>query len=389
MACASSLDLPNSLSHRLKLSKPSQSRKPSSVSFPTASLNGSAGSQINGSSEFPKINGSHKTPRINGSKPINGSGFINGSSLPHLNGFDGINHDVGLRVAFQGSFGAYSEFAAKTAYPDCITLPRRSFADALAAVESGKADRAVLPVESTMEGTELRNYDLLLRHDLCIVQEINLFVHYCLLAMPGVRQTQLRRVISHPMALAHCGRALAQLGLDREPVEDTAGAVEMLRANHLLDTAAIASPRAASLYGLDVLAQGLQDESWNVTRFLLLSKSPAKKVFKNSKTSMVIAHRGGSMMVVLKVLSAFSSRNINLKKLEVINSSGAGQAPVMILDVRGRGSLRAFPQVLYVDCEGSIEDPVVKEAIEEIERFSVFVRLLGCYTADTNVYDLQ
>ncbi|KAJ4803556.1 arogenate dehydratase 6 [Rhynchospora pubera] len=389
MACASSLDLPNSLSHRLKLSKPSQSRKPSSVSFPTASLNGSAGSQINGSSEFPKINGSHKTPKINGSKPINGSGFINGSSLPHLNGFDGINHDVGLRVAFQGSFGAYSEFAAKTAYPDCITLPRRSFADALAAVESGKADRAVLPVESTMEGTELRNYDLLLRHDLCIVQEINLFVHYCLLAMPGVRQTQLRRVISHPMALAHCGRALAQLGLDREPVEDTAGAVEMLRANHLLDTAAIASPRAASLYGLDVLAQGLQDESWNVTRFLLLSKSPAKKVFKNSKTSMVIAHRGGSMMVVLKVLSAFSSRNINLKKLEVINSSGAGQALVMILDVRGRGSLRAFPQVLYVDCEGSIEDPVVKEAIEEIERFSVFVRLLGCYTADTNVYDLQ
>ncbi|KAJ3690368.1 hypothetical protein LUZ61_019532 [Rhynchospora tenuis] len=389
MACASSLDLSNSLSHRTQLFKPSQSRKPNSVSFPTASLNGSAGAQINGSSEFPKINGTHKPTKINGSKPINGSGLINGSSSTHLNGFDGINGDVGLRVAFQGSFGAYSEFAAKTAYPDCITLPRRSFADALAAVECGHADRAVLPVESTMEGTELRNYDLLLRHDLSIVQEINLFVHYCLLAMPGVRQTQLRRVISHPMALAHCGRALAQLGLDREPVEDTAGAVEMLRANRLLDTAAIASPRAASLYGLDVLAQGLQDESWNVTRFLLLSKSPAKKVFKNAKTSMVIAHRGGSMMVVLKVLSAFSSRNINLKKLEVINSSGAGKAPVMILDVRGRGSLRAFPQVLYVDCEGSIEDPVVKEAIEEIERFSVFVRLLGCYTADTNVYDLQ
>jgi arogenate/prephenate dehydratase len=389
MACASSLDLSNSLYHAINLSKTSQSRKPSSVAFPTASLKGSVVAQINGSSEIPKINGSHKPSKINGSKPINGSGLVNGSASPHLNGFAGINGDVGLKVAFQGSFGAYSEFAAKTAYPDCITLPRRSFAEAIAAVERGQADRVVLPVESTMEGTELRNYDLLLRHDLRIVQEINLFVHYCLLAMPGVRQTQLRRVISHPMALAHCGRALAQLGLDREPVEDTAGAVEMLRANHLLDTAAIASPRTASIYGLDVLAHGLQDESWNVTRFLLLAKSPTTRVFKNAKTSMVIAHRGGSMMVVLKVLSAFSSRKINLTKLEVINSSNEGQAPVMILDVRGRGSLRAFPHVLYVDCEGSIEDPVIKEAIEEIERFSVFVRVLGCYTADTNVYDLQ
>ncbi|KAF3321307.1 arogenate dehydratase 3 [Carex littledalei] len=376
MACASSLDLSNSLSTTIKLSKPSLSRKPS------FKAKASVVAQINGSSEIPKINGSHKP-----SKPINGSGLVNGSTSPHLSGFPRINGDVGLRVAFQGSFGAYSEFAAKTVYPDCTTLPRRSFADAIAAVERGQADRVVLPVESTMEGTELRNYDLLLRHDLRIVQEINLFVHYCLLAMPGVRQTQLRRVISHPMALAHCGRALAQLGLDREPVEDTAGAVEMLRANQLLDTAAIASPRTASLYGLDVLAHGLQDESWNVTRFLLLSKSPTKRVFQNAKTSMVIAHRGGSMMVVLKVLSAFSSRNINLTKLEVINSSGAGQAPVMILDKTG--SLRTFPHVLYVDCEGSIEDPVIQEVIEEIEKFSVFVRILGCYTADTHVYDLQ
>ncbi|KAF3331707.1 arogenate dehydratase 3 [Carex littledalei] len=110
---------------------------------------------------------------------------------PHLNGFAGINGDVGPRVAFQGSFGAYSEFAAKTVYPDCNTLPRCSFADAIAAVKRNQADLVVLHVESTMEGTELRNYDLLLQHDLHIVQEINLFVNYCLLAMPGVLQTQL------------------------------------------------------------------------------------------------------------------------------------------------------------------------------------------------------
>ncbi|KAG1354589.1 arogenate dehydratase 3, chloroplastic-like [Cocos nucifera] len=312
-----------------------------------------------------------------------------------INGHPQINGSGALRVAFQGAPGAYSEFAAKTACPACATVPCRAFADAIAAVERGRADRVILPVESTMEGTALRNYDLLLRHDLRIVQEINLFVHYCLLAMPGVRPAELRRVISHPMALAHCGRALAQLGLRREPVEDTAGAVEMLLSNHLLDTAAIASPRAAVLYGLDVLAHGLQDESWNVTRFLLLSRTtpgPPQKPDGGGaglKTSLVIAHRGSSMIALLKVLSSFSKRNINLTKLEVINSSNEGEAPVMILDVRGRGSLRAFPHVLYVDFEGSMEDSQVKEAIDEISSFSVFVRILGCYAADPSIYDLQ
>jgi prephenate dehydratase len=253
-----------------------------------------------------------------------------------------------------------------------------------------------------MEGTTLRNYDLLLRHGLVVVQEINLFVHYCLLAMPGVRAAEVRRVISHPMALAHCGRALARLGVDPEPVEDTAGAVEMLRSERMLDTAAIASPRVADLYGLDVIAHGLQDESWNVTRFLLLSRPPVvlpvDAAAAGAKTSMVVAHRGGSMMVVLKVLSAFSSRNINLTKLEVINNDGAAadagsgaRPPVMILDTSARGAptLRAFPHVLYVDCEGAAHDPRVREAIQEIETFAVFVRVLGCYAADSTVYDLQ
>ncbi|CAN6319435.1 unnamed protein product [Urochloa humidicola] len=357
----------------------------------------------------PRINGVNG--HVNGNKGVNG--HVNGNKCAngHVNGLgDRIHLSVstggggqdgsGLRVAFQGAPGAYSEFAAKTALPGCDTIPCRAFADALAAVERGAADRAILPVESTMEGTALRNYDLLLRHDLVVAQEINLFVHYCLLAMPGVRAAEVRRVISHPMALAHCGRALARLGVDREPVEDTAGAVEMLRSNRMLDTAAIASPRAADLYGLDVLAHGLQDESWNVTRFLLLSRpaatgaaAAALPADADAKTSMVVAHRGGSMAMLLKVLSAFSSRNINLTKLEVINNDADGGArpPVMILDTSARGAptLRAFPHVLYVDCAGAATDPRVREAIQEIEKFAVFVRVLGCYAADSTVYDLQ
>lgn len=347
MASTSSLHL----SKHLLLPRNTHRARPSSSGSPRSFVPAAA-SRVNGhaapNGKPRHINGDGGGKKINGAA-VNGKTHVNGRDRIHLSvstgggGQDG----TGLRVAFQGAPGAYSEFAAKTALPGCDTVPCRAFADALSAVDRGLVDRAILPVESTMEGTALRNYDLLLRHELVVVQEINLFVHYCLLAMPGVRAAQVRRVISHPMALAHCGRALARLGVDREPVEDTAGAVEMLRSNMMLDTAAIASPRAADLYGLDVLAHGLQDESWNVTRFLLLSKPPspvAVPVDADAKTSMVVAHRGGSMAVVLKVLSAFSSRNINMSKLD---------------------------------------------AIKEIEKFAVFVRVLGCYAADTNVYDLQ
>ncbi|XP_062201250.1 arogenate dehydratase/prephenate dehydratase 6, chloroplastic-like [Phragmites australis] len=412
----------SSLPKHLLLPRTRRNTRSSSSFVPAAARTNGAAPRVNGHAENAppdgkvQINGNGKGGHgsvnrkgqvVNGhaKKGVNRKGaHVNGhADRIHLSvstgGGGGGQDGTGLRVAFQGAPGAYSEFAAKTALPGCDTVPCRSFADALAAVERGGADRAILPVESTMEGTALRNYDLLLRHDLVVAQEINLFVHYCLLAMPGVRATEVRRVISHPMALAHCGRALARLGVDREPVEDTAGAVEMLRSNRMLDTAAIASPRAADLYGLDVLAHGLQDESWNVTRFLLLSRPPSPvtlPVDADAKTSMVVVHRGGSMMMVLKVLSAFSSRSINLTKLEVINNDAVSDAdgarpPVMVLDTSARGAptLRAFPHVLYVDCEGAAHDPRVREAIQEIARFAVFVRVLGCYAADTTVYDLQ
>ncbi|KAL6005581.1 hypothetical protein ACLOJK_006148 [Asimina triloba] len=300
-----------------------------------------------------------------------------------------------LRIAYQGAPGAYSELAAKTACPDCEPLPCKAFVDAVDAVEAGHADRAVIPVESTLEGTAVRNYDLLLRRDLRIVQEISLFVQYCLLAMPGVRKGELKKVISHPVALAHCGRTLAQLGLNHEAVDDTAGAVELLLSQKMLDTAAIASSRAALMYGLDVLAHGLQDESWNVTRFLILSKewsAPASACPTpfGRKTSLVFAHHGNMLTVLLGVLSAFSSRGINLTKLEM-NSSSEQSAPITVLDVQdgGGGSLKEFPHVLYVDFEGSVDWLKVRDAITEICKLGVFVRILGCYAADPNIYDLH
>ncbi|ONK73348.1 uncharacterized protein A4U43_C04F30120, partial [Asparagus officinalis] len=100
------------------------------------------------------------------------------------------------------------------------------------------------------------------------------------------------------------------------------------------------------------------------------------------KTSIVVAHRGESMPLLLKVLSAFSSRKINLTKLEVNNPTMDGESPVLVMD--RRGSLRSFPHVLYVDFEGSVEDENVKDAVDEISKIAVFVRILGCYAADPN-----
>ncbi|XP_031474893.1 arogenate dehydratase 1-like [Nymphaea colorata] len=294
---------------------------------------------------------------------------------------------TGLRIAYQGVAGAYSEAAAKLACIDCVPIPCRSIAAAVGAVENGKADHAIVPVESTMEGNKVRNYELLLEKGLYITQEINLFVHYCLLAIPGVKKRHVKKVMSHPLALAHCSQGLARLGLSasQEAVDDTAGAVEMLLSQNMLDTAAIASPRAADLYRLQVLAQGLQDESWNVTRFLIVSNSQTKVKKKNTpKTSMVITHQGG-LQPLLRVLSAFSSRNINLAKLEVKNFTAE---PVRILDVRD-GSTKAFQHVFYVDFEGTIDDPKVKDAVAEISSFSTFTRTLGCYASDSKIYDLH
>lgn len=165
-------------------------------------------------------------------------------------------HGSTLRVAYQGVPGAYSEAAAGKAYPGCEAIPCDQFEVAFQAVELWIADRAVLPVENSLGGSIHRNYDLLLRHRLHIVGEVQLPVHHCLLALPGVRKEYLSRVISHPQALAQCEHTLTKLGLNvtREAVDDTAGAAEYVATNGLRDTAAIASSRAADLYGLQVFS---------------------------------------------------------------------------------------------------------------------------------------
>lgn len=291
-------------------------------------------------------------------------------------------HGSQVRVAYQGVPGAYSEAAAGKAYPECEAIPCDQFEVAFQSVELWIADRAVLPVENSLGGSIHRNYDLLLRHRLHIVGEVQLPVHHCLVALPGVRRECLTRVISHPQALAQCELTLNGMGLNvaREAFDDTAGAAEYVAANGLRDTAAIASARAAELYGLEVLANGIQDDSSNVTRFVMLAREPIiPRTDRPFKTSIVFADDGEGTSVLFKVLSAFAFRDISLTKIE---SRPHRNRPIRIVDEADAGTAKHFDYMFYVDFQASLAEARAQKALAEIQEFSSFLRVLGSYPMD-------
>lgn len=220
-----------------------------------------------------------------------------------------------VRVAYQGVPGAYSEVAALKAYPECEAVPCEHFEAAFQAVELWTVDRAVLPIENSLGGSIHRNYDLLLCHNLHIVGEVQLPVQHCLLGLSGVKKEDIRRVVSHPQALAQCEKALSELGVALENVDDTASAAKFIATHNHRDTGAVASARAAEIYGLDIILNGIQDDFYNVTRFLMLARDPIiPRTDKPFKTSIVftVEDRPGA---IFKALAVFSLRNINLTKL--------------------------------------------------------------------------
>ncbi|KAK3129419.1 hypothetical protein QOZ80_6BG0479180 [Eleusine coracana subsp. coracana] len=297
-------------------------------------------------------------------------------------------HGSQLRVAYQGVPGAYSEAAAGKAYPGCDAIPCDQFEVAFQAVELWIADRAVLPVENSLGGSIHRNYDLLLRHRLHIVGEVQLPVHHCLLALPGVRRDLLARVVSHPQALAQCELTLNAMGLHgvaREAFDDTAGAAEHVATHKLRDTAAIASARAAELYGLQVIADGIQDDAANVTRFVMLAREPIiPRTDRPFKTSIVFAHDGEGTSILFKVLSAFAFRDISLTKIE---SRPHRHRPIRLVDDANVGTAKHFEYMFYIDFQASMADVRAQNALAEIQEYTSFLRVLGSYPMDMTPWD--
>lgn len=266
-------------------------------------------------------------------------------------------------VAFQGENGAYSQEAIYQVFgPEVETLPCRTFKAVFEAVESGKAKYGMLPVENSTAGSIYEAYDLLLDRDLKVWQEVNFRVRHCLLANPGVRMEDIRRVYSHPQALAQCERYLANRGLQPVAALDTAGSARELAENPQPDAAAIASRYAAKLYNLQILDVGIEDFPFNYTRFFVLSDEEPPRASRN-KTSIVFAtrHVPGALY---QCLGEFAELGINLTKLES----------------RPRRN-RPWHYVFYLDFEGHWQDPSCKRALVGLLHKSVFMKLLGSYPA--------
>ncbi|GAB2285273.1 Arogenate dehydratase 2 [Dionaea muscipula] len=245
-----------------------------------------------------------------------------------------------------------------------MSVPCDEFEDAFKAVELWLADKAVLPIENSLGGSIHRNYDLLLRHKLHIVGEVQLPVNLCLLALPGVKTEQLKRVLSHPQALAQSDGLLSKLGLVRESVGDAAAAAEFVASNCLGDAGVIASSRAAEIYGLNVLAKGIQDDPDSVTRFLVLARDPIiARADKAFKTSIVFTMDEGPG-VLFKALAVFALRGINLTKME---SRPQRKRSARLVDDSDNGSAKYFDYLFYIDFEASMAESRAQNALGHLQ----------------------
>ena len=266
-------------------------------------------------------------------------------------------------VAFQGVRGAFSEKAALGLLgPEIVLLPCPTLAKVFAAVEEKRADTGLVPIENSLGGSIVDTYDLLLARDLSIVAETALPVVQCLMTLKGVKLSQVKRVFSHPQALAQCERFLRARAWDAHAVYDTAGAAKLIADERLADGAAIASAHAAAIYGLKLHKEGIQDSRLNVTRFVQVEKRGVAPSGRD-RTSIVFATKDvpGALW---KSLSIFAIRDINLKKLESRPSKK-----------------RVWNYVFYVDFEGHHADLPCAQALTHLREISHYVKVLGSYPA--------
>jgi prephenate dehydratase len=265
------------------------------------------------------------------------------------------------RIAFQGAPGAYSEVAAQRAWPAAETVSCEHFEDVFAAVAAGRVSHGLLPIENSTGGSIHRNYDLLLEHELPIVAETELQVVHHLVALPGTSLQDIRRVCSHPQALAQCESFLRGLpGVEIVATYDTAGSAQAIRDQKLTDTAAVASARAAEIFGLAILQSGIQDYRDNITRFLLIARDP-EPLAPPDKTSLVFA-LPNAPGALFKALSVFSLRDIDLTKLESRPMRG-----------------RPWEYLFYVDLGASRDDVRCGRAIGHLGESARWVKMLGSY----------
>ena len=268
------------------------------------------------------------------------------------------------RISFQGEPGANSDTACRDMFPAMEPMPCATFEDAFNAVESGKADLAMIPIENTIAGRVADIHHLLPESKLHIVGEYFLPIHFQLMVLPGVARSEIKTVHSHIHALGQCRKYIRKNGWKGVIAGDTAGAARLIADLKDRSMAALAPRLAAELYGLDILEENVEDSSSNVTRFVVLTKSKewVARPTPDAQMMTTFMFRVRNVPAALyKAMGGFATNGVNMTKLESYQ-------------------LGAFTATLfYADIEGHPDDPHVKLALEELKFFSREMRILGVY----------
>ncbi|GLI93716.1 prephenate dehydratase [Methylocystis echinoides] len=268
-------------------------------------------------------------------------------------------------IAYQGEPGANSDLVCRQAYPDLTPLPCPSFEDAFAAVTEGRAALGMIPIENSIAGRVADIHHFLPHSGLHIIGEHFLPIHFQLMAPLGATREGLREVYSHVHALGQCRRVIRDLGLVAHTAGDTAGAAREVAEWNDASKAALAPRLAAEIYGLQILAEDVEDEAHNTTRFIVLSKTSQWTPVDSGPAMTTFVFRVRNVPAALyKSLGGFATNGVNMTKLESYMVDGEFAATRFLVDV-----------------DGHPEQPSVARALEELRFFSKEVEILGVYPA--------
>jgi prephenate dehydratase len=268
-------------------------------------------------------------------------------------------------IAYQGEPGAFSHQSCQAVYPDWEPLPCPTFEDAFAAVTEGRAALAMIPIENSIAGRVADIHALIPKAGLHIVGEFFLPVHFQLMGVRGARVEQLRSVHSHVHALGQCRKLIRRLGLKAQVAGDTAGSAREVAGWGDPSRGSLAPRLAAAIYGLDILAEDVEDEDHNTTRFVVLSKTAADAPAGSGPVVTSFVFRVRNLPAALfKALGGFATNGINMTRLESYMVEGEFTATQFLADI-----------------EGHPDDPAVTRALDELKYFSREFRLLGTYPA--------
>ena len=271
------------------------------------------------------------------------------------------------RIAFQGEFGANSDMACRDMFPDMEPLPCQTFEDAFLAVENGDADIGMIPIENTIAGRVADIHHLLPESRLHIVGDYFMPIRFQLMVLPGVSTDEIRTVHSHIHALGQCRKIVRLNGWKPVIAGDTAGAAKLVAETGNRSMAALAPRLAADLYGLEIVAENVEDIESNITRFVVLSREE-QAIERREDDEVIVTtfvfNVRNIPAALYKALGGFATNGINMTKLESYQIGG-----------------KFYATQFYADIEGHPDDANVRRALEELRFFSEKVRILGTYRA--------